>query len=390
MTRVHCLAFGSNLYYNNAVANYSSSNTGTNTLYRGGTFVKGGAEYNSLAGGSRAVTGAALFSPKSAAPGTLALKLLVNTVDSDVTLSYSTNNGSTYGTPVQLIMATGGTGTVGSVSNLVASGFCSGTTVTPTSSPTWSTLPNGATCPRSRWLKITSGSLAGTMRVINDNTASTMTVVPPFPTKKLENATASGGVITCTVTAHGFANGSTVQISGSLGLSFNGAFVISVVDANTFTVVSAATGSYSTSTFGLAANVPASGDGYAIYTAEVVLTDAASETINVGIDLRLLPTTSQTDTGISFSQTDVLVSGTAPTNNPLIATVAASTDPTTYKLSGASSPGYHAGTAVGTPAADYFGATFASPPSIGFAEVITGGVRRAGLDGGMQGLNGGF
>src|SRR5690348_3289403 len=54
-------------------------------------------------------------------------------------------------------------------------------------------------------------------------------------TKTITSLTSVGTVATAVCTAHGYATGAFVLIAGAVQAAYNGSFLITVVDANTFT-----------------------------------------------------------------------------------------------------------------------------------------------------------
>lgn len=168
--------------------------------------------------------------------------------------------------------------------------------------------------------------------------------------------TNGGAAWSTTRTSAACPQGSFVKITGGTGagqvraITNNTATVLTVVPAWT--------------------TVPDATSTYAIYQSEVTLTDSGgTQTIHAGVDLRSLPTTSQTDSSIG-------VTIAAASSNPNL--VAANTaqpaaDYGSYKLAAKTSPAWHAGAAFDTPAADFFGVPYGSPPSVGFAELLVPG-----------------
>jgi hypothetical protein len=57
----------------------------------------------------------------------------------------------------------------------------------------------------------------------------------PQPTKNVTAMTWSGGVVSVTITSHGYSTGNLVTIAGVTPTGYNGTYNITVVDANTFT-----------------------------------------------------------------------------------------------------------------------------------------------------------
>jgi len=377
VTKVHCLQFDNGLYYGAGGA----TSTYYGNLKATGTFTKGGANYNALSGGSRSLAGLALFSPTASFPTSgIQVKYTDTTPGTTETLSLSTNSGSSFGTAVSIVNSHGTVTTytsnvIGSVTAIQTSiGFFD-------TSQSWSVTLNNAACPRLRWVKMTSGKLSGQVRAITNNTATNLTIVPPF----IASGGGSGyGVITAATNAspivvtsagHGLSVNDYVYITGCTNnTGANGYWLVSAVAGNTFTL-SGSTGNGS-GTVGQWSAVPAVGDSYTVYESEVTLTDASTNSVNVGIcgytsssnPVFSFGGTTATDTGITYALSDKL-------SDPLLANEASGTTPADFKLT-ASSPAKGAGVAIAsvTPTTDYYGQTFASPPSIGFAEYVGGGL----------------
>jgi hypothetical protein len=154
--RVHANQWDYNLDYN-------FNTRYQNGLHHGqGTFSAGGSNYNTQASGTRNVPGVALFDPSfsSKSGGQLAFTY---TSATSQTLAWGS------GSAVQLVAdngtATGGsTGTNGLNSTLTDTG------------KSWSTTIG--TGPALKWVKITGGTGAGQIRMITNNTATVLTVVP--------------------------------------------------------------------------------------------------------------------------------------------------------------------------------------------------------------------
>lgn len=62
----------------------------------------------------------------------------------------------------------------------------------------------------------------------------------PQPTKTVTAMTWSGGVVSVTITGHGYSTGNLVTIAGVTPVGYNGTYNITVVDANTFSFLLAA------------------------------------------------------------------------------------------------------------------------------------------------------
>ena len=112
------------------------------------------------------------------------------------------------------------------------------------------------------------------------------------------------------------------------------------------------------------ASLPAAADTFVLYRPEVVLLDSGgTDGVNCGFYWPEVPTTSQTDTGITYTSSDIL------STSPGLANGTNYDDATaTHYRPTAGSIAIGAGTATNAPALDFFGAARPSPPSIGFAE----------------------
>ncbi len=126
--------------------------------------------------------------------------------------------------------------------------------------------------------------------------------------------------------------------------------------------------------------LPVTGDGFTIYKTWVSATSAA-QTVQVGVDPRDLPASSQTDSGITFTTADT-------TGNVLLVNNAGQS-PSSFKIT-AASPARDAGSSRNVPSLDFFGT--ARPQGlasdIGFHELLSSG--RVSLNGGMSDLTGGL
>ena len=282
-TRLHLVSLDNNIVYNSGSAAYLNVTPGT--------FTWGGERYNLAA--TRNVEGVALHSASYSSPQTnKALALTVTTPGSDETLAWD------GGTAIQLVQGTGSFTSAGTNPADGSSGRTPFGTVTD-AAKTWQvddfrdTDINTVTSPSAMWIKITSGTGAGQIRMIaHTASATTLRIVPAWDT------------------------------------------------------------------------LPQVGDTYTIYKSMVQLTDGAgTNTIMAGIDLRTLPTTSQTDTGISWANNSL-------TSDPLLANPASlSTSVNDYKIT-AGSPAIDAGTSLNAPATDYFD-TSRTTADIGFFEFVS-------------------
>jgi hypothetical protein len=398
LTKIHVLQCDYGCYYG---ANGATSSTYYGNTTATGAFTRGGTNYNVQTSGTRNLPGLALYGPSAAFPtSNIAVAYTDTTPGSTETLNLSTNNGSTYGTAVSIIHTTGTLTTYGASPQVQAGSFTPIALVMTDSSQSWSTTLNASTCPRSRWLKMTSGWLSGSVRAVTNNAATTVTIAPLWGASGgLSAATNASPIAITTSAAHGLSTGNSVCIQGVLtNTAANGVFAITVTGSTTFTL-NGTTGN-GAANVGLAtwAACPAAGDTYTIYQSEVTLTDASSNTLNAQLcgyttssyPVFALGGSSASDTSISLANHDITGS------DPLLVAESSGTSATSFRLT-SSSPAKHTGVAVAsvTPSADYFSTSFASPPSIGFAEyVVIGGLvvlmDTLGMGGGMQGLDGGM
>ena len=280
-SRLHMVSLDNNVVYSSGTANYKTVTPGR--------FTWGGERYNLAA--SRNITGVALHTASYSGSQTgKSLVYTANTPGSDETLAWD------GGTAVQLVAYTGAltadatSPTDASTSTVVTSLATDGTKTFQTNDYREADI-NANLNPSSNWIKITSGAGAGQIRAVVYNTATVLTVVPPFTT------------------------------------------------------------------------LPVTGDTYTIYKSMVQLTDGAgTNTVMAGIDLRTLPPTSQTDTGISWANNSL-------TSNPLLVSPASlSMTVNDFKIT-AGSPAIDAGTTLNAPAADYFG-NLRTTADVGFHEYL--------------------
>lgn len=83
---------------------------------------------------------------------------------------------------------------------------------------------------------IVTSSLQNSVKTILSATwATSVVTVTTLITKTATNVTWLSGVATITSAAHGFTTGNTINISGFTPTAYNGTYVITVVDVNTFT-----------------------------------------------------------------------------------------------------------------------------------------------------------
>jgi len=160
IVRMHLLQFDYNLDYNQGTRYVN--------LTRQGTFT-----------GLSNCAGVALFDPSFA---TATGKQL------DFTYTSATDQTLTWdgGTAIQLVLdngtATGGGNTMeGAIA--IKAGYLDDTT------KTWSTTKDNAACPQCHWVKITGGPGVGQMRMITNNTATKLTIVPPWETVPTNEST---------------------------------------------------------------------------------------------------------------------------------------------------------------------------------------------------------
>ncbi len=171
VTRFHTLQCDYGLYYN--VTNQYTTFNST----KGWTFTKGGTNYNTQTG-ARNLPGLALQFPSYTTTQTqLAIRHTVNAAGTDETLQFSSDNGSNYGTAVQLVLFAN---TLSASPTTISNQSYVTARVLTDSTQTWSTTLSDATCPRGHILKMTSGAASGQLGTITNNTATTVTVAPAF------------------------------------------------------------------------------------------------------------------------------------------------------------------------------------------------------------------
>ncbi len=255
------------------------------------------------------------------------------------------------GTPVQVVFGHGTLTSAGANTSVSGvSGLYSGT-LTDTSQSWSTTITNYTTCPDGYFVKFTSGSQAGNVFMVSACTATTLTLLPGFagtlpsigdaytiyyPEVTLTDN--SGGVQGYLVTnqGYGYTSTPTASLSGGNGSGAgNPTVVLSNGCVASLTPGAAGTG-YTT-----APTVAISGGGGSSATALALL-----GTVQAGIDPRSLPSSSQTDTGITIAFHDV-------TSNPLVANLSGST-PADFELQ-AGSPEIDAGSSTNGVTTDYFG-----------------------------------
>jgi len=263
------------------------------------------------------------------------------------------------GTAAQLILANRvGSVSVDAVNTLIDAGA------------SFNTAKNGAASPFACWLKITSGSQAGTVRAITNVQSSTkLTVTPPWTYGFMNGATNASPIVVSSVLPHGLTSGATVWINGVTGnTAANGTWVITVTSSTQFSLTgSTGNGAY-TGNPGTWSAIPASTDSYAIYKVEVTCPDSGGTLgVDVGVDPRYLPASSQSDTGIT------IVLGRIESDPKLVAgtnvfEIASAND---LKFT-AGSPVQNAGTSDNAPSTDYYGTTRpqGAGVDIGFYEAI--------------------
>jgi hypothetical protein len=288
--RVHCLQLDNNLAHN-VTATYEG------TGVKGGTFSKGGSNYSTQTGGSRNVTGASLHCPSYGSSQSGITLAYTHTSATDRQLTLTDSGGA--GSGVQLVFDNGNASAVGAHATQGASGYRSHGTFTD-SSQAWSETENHADCPRGYWLLITADattpSAVGQMRVITNNTATVLTVVPAWTA------------------------------------------------------------------------LPSADADYVIIKSEVTLTAGSAETIRAGIYLPDFPTSTVSDTTISYALNDV-------TSDPTLANPTGTSAEDFELQSG--SPAIDVGVDAYAPDGDYFGTSRDSSPDIGFFEFDGGGVAAA-------------
>jgi len=93
----------------------------------------------------------------------------------------------------------------------------------------------------------------------NGNPISSAVITKRFKTATITGAVAGSGIVTVTSNGHGFKTNNTVTITGVFGMtSLNSTFVITVVDANTYTVPLSTALSYTSGGTAKVANYPGS------------------------------------------------------------------------------------------------------------------------------------
>jgi hypothetical protein len=404
LARVHCLQFDNNCFYGTSGGTGTSGSYYSSNLNKTGLFTLSGGNYNTLTSSNRNLPGLALFSPTASFPTSqIAISYTDTSAGVTETLKLSTNNGSSYGTAVSIVNSHGSVTTYAAGTTVVNATDIQSAVLLNDTSQSWSTTLNNSGCPRARWLKVTSGKLSGQVRATTNNAATTITITPPFNSSNgglgygPVTAATNASPIVVTSAGHGLSVNDYVYIANCVNnTGANGLWLVSAVSGSTFTL-SGSTGTGS-GTVGQWCAVPNVGDTYTIYESEVTLTDASSNSVNVGIcgytgtsyPVFGFGGSSASDTGITYANHDVL--GT----DPLLVNESTGTTAASFKLT-ASSPAKGAGKVVSnvTPTTDYFGTTFASPPSIGFAEYVSAGGLPLmfdvfGMGGGMQGLDGGM
>lgn len=333
---------------------------------RSATFIMSGSKYNF--NNSRNVTGVSLSQPGySTAQGSgRTLAYTINTAGSDETLSWG------GGTAVQIVFDHGtSSGSNTNSTSFGIAGFFTGTF--KDTSKSWSTTLGNSNCPSGCWLKIPSTGYIG---MVLANTATTLTVAPSFVATGLPGAVAysiyypeltltdtgqtvqgitvmtpGSGNTTCTFSITG-GGGSSATATATLGGLSNGELVGG-------TITNAGSGYTSVPTVTVTAN------------GTVPTAVATLGSVVAGIDIRSLPATSQSDTGITITMNDVF------TNPNLVATSGASD--ANYKVTWGGG-GIDAGTSTNAPALDYFGTTRpqGAAVDIGFYElaysISTGGI----------------
>ncbi|MBX7258145.1 MAG: hypothetical protein K1Y02_17420 [Candidatus Hydrogenedentes bacterium] len=99
---------------------------------------------------------------------------------------------------------------------------------------------NGSTSPVNA-LEVVKGSsnlrVNGALGVGADPAGAALAVQSSPVTRSVTSVTRSSSTATVVANSHGFANGSYVTLSGATQQEYNGTFAITLVDANTFTVV---------------------------------------------------------------------------------------------------------------------------------------------------------
>jgi hypothetical protein len=314
-------------------------------LPRGGSFMRFGAKYNFDT--TRHIKGVALSRPGYSTPQTTArsLSYTVNVRGVDETLSWG------GGAPVQLIQDHG-TATGGTATTLIDT------------SKSWSTTLTDPNCPAGSFVKIISGRGVGQTRAVTMNTATTLSVVsswntPPDATSvyaiykpevTLTDADQKVYGLTINNGSSGYHSPPTVTISGGGG---TGATATCTIDANG-TVVGT--------------TIVNPGSGYTGIPTVTVSPAGATLSATLGsvvadIDPRYLPSSSQTDAGITLAFHD-------QTGDPLLVQPIVATPTDAIIQPGSSAQ--DTGTNARAPAKDYFGTKRPQGPAVdlGFDELV--------------------
>lgn len=112
-------------------------------------------------------------------------------------------------------------------------------------------------------------------------------------------------------------------------------------------------------------SLPSIDDTYIIYESEIALDDGGGNSINAGIDPRLLPSSSQSDTDITVDWTNL-------TSNPALIN-ASGTTVNDFKTA-SNAPGVNAGLISALVTTDFFNTERGSAPDIGAYEYYSGGI----------------
>jgi hypothetical protein len=363
-TLAHIPVLDNCVFYNN------TSGIG-NRITRTGTFARARTNYN--LDGTRAVTGVALYDSSAATLSSFSLAFTY-TLATNQTLQFGSGTGVSVVFDSGTFSSTGQGTVVGGTNGIYG---LRGGTIADSSKTSWTSNYN-ANCPTGMWLMVTSGQTAGYKGIITsfNTTGAVMTVAPLWMPKGTITALSASGVNPCVVTSagHGRTTGQVVDIRGATGCTAaNGTWTITVIDANTFSIPVASSGSYNPASNGYAgwSLPPQSGDSYAIIKPEVTLTDGSGNTVKCGVYLPGLPTSSQTDSGITFADHSL-------TSNPNLINASGNLDgsgnvlATSYRLQ-AGSPAINAGISTDAPNHDYFATSRpqGSGYDIGFHELVS-------------------
>jgi hypothetical protein len=351
----------------NAFYQAGGTYTGCN---RGGTFMMSGTRYNF--NNSRNITGVTLSQPGYSTAQSSGQSLVYTyTSATNITLAWG------GGTAVQIVFGHGTSS--GSNSNNTTNGIVglySG--VLNDTTQTWSTTLNNASCPSGMWIKITGGTGSGQVGMITANTSTQLTVVPAWTV--VPDATSTYTIYQPEVTltdSSGTVQGITILASGSGNTTCTFAFS---GGGGSSAAATAVLGGLSAGQI-VGATITNNGSGYTSIPTVTPTSDGGPPTVvatlgsvQAGIDIRTLPTSTQTDSGITLVFNDVNSNpnfsaiGSLPQHPWVLPT---STDAADAKVSGGS-PVIDAGVSNNAPSLDYFGTSRPQGTAydIGFYEAL--------------------